>query len=323
MRVEYMLDPGCADTQGIGPIPMRIIVVANPLSGRGKAEREAVKVRALLLQRGHDVTRLGLSPSMVEDELPGRLREAEALVVVGGDGTVQACAEAAARAHTPLYHWPVGTENLFAREFGMKRDGRVLLAALDSMRSTEADLALCDGRLFVLMCSVGPDASIVHRLARVRTGAITKMSYARHVVMELLSPVLTPITVRVDGEAVVTDRPGMVFVANSRQYALRIDPAKDASMTDGLLDVVHFPVTTRLGMLKWMGLSRLRRQQAVRGAVIARGSRVEVENHGSAVPYQLDGEAEGMLGMPRMGDTGASPMIEIGLSGHKLRVLTG
>ena len=300
---------------------MRIVVISNPISGRGSGEREAKKVRSLLVLRGHDVTRLGLSFEMVENELPQRLESAQAIVVVGGDGTVQACSDAAARAGTPLYHWPVGTENLFAREFGMKRSERVLVRALRHMRTTSADLALCDGRLFVLMCSVGPDASIVHRLARVRTGAITKMSYARHVVMELISPVLTPLTVRVDGREVVTDRPGMVFVANSRQYALRIDPAKDASMTDGLLDVVHFPVTTRLGMLKWMGLSRVRRQNRT-GAVIARGARIEVENHGSAVPYQLDGEAEGVLGMPRVHDTGASSQIGIGLSARKLRVFS-
>lgn len=300
---------------------MHIVVVANPLSGRGRAEREAKRVRALLIRHGHDVARLGLAPGMVEDELPGRLRRADALVVVGGDGTVQACADAAAGAKTPLYHWPVGTENLFAREFGMRRDEATLLCALEAGGVLEVDLASCDGRRFVLMCSVGPDASIVHRLARVRDGAITRASYTRHVVMEMLQPVLTPLTVLVDGREIVRDRAGMVFVANSRQYALRIDPAKDASMTDGLLDVVHFPVSTRLGMLKWMGLARLRRQQTFRGATIARGSRVEIVNHGSPVPYQLDGEAEGLLGLPKVSDTGASPRIEIGVDRGAMPVL--
>src|SRR5678815_1398252 len=93
---------------------------------------------------------------------------------------------------------------------------------------------------FVLMCSLGPDASVMRRLDEARRGPISHLSYIRPILAELRDPCLPRVTIEVDGKRVVDGQTGMVVIANSRQYAIRIDPAYKASMTDGLLDMVFF-----------------------------------------------------------------------------------
>jgi diacylglycerol kinase (ATP) len=296
---------------------MRTIMVFNPIAGIGAAGRAAKRLEAALGEDGHDVVPLDVGPTGERDRLPVLLEDADLLICIGGDGTVQANAPLAARTNTPVYQWPVGTENLFAREFGMDRRIETLRRATEGNNVRRIDLARCNGVPFLLMCSVGPDANIVHRLAAVRSGAITHRDYARHVLLELFKPRFVPLTVTVDGEKLIEDRTGLVVVANSRQYALRIDPAKHAAMDDGELDIVYFPISTRAGLIKWMLLSRLRRQDRWDGGRSVRGRNVEILNHGSPVPYQLDGEAANL----DRGNAPASAVIKLDVERGALGVL--
>lgn len=265
---------------------MRVALVYNPIAGRGRAQREASTLEARLSSAGLAVDVIESSASMGSFENGSR---PDAMVVLGGDGTVHAMAGVARSLDIPIYQFPLGTENLFAREFGMNRRLETLTRAIERRRIERIDVAHCNGRSFLLMCSVGPDANIIHRLAAKRDGSIHHLSYLPHIAAELARPQIGPVTVTVDGERVVADQPGLVIVANSRQYALRVDPAKDASMRDGLLDVRYFPVTGRAGLVKWMTLSRLRLQDRA-GSISARGADVVIESAGP-LQHQVDGEA--------------------------------
>lgn len=266
---------------------MRVALVYNPIAGRGRARREASTLRARLSGAGIDADVVESSASMGSFENGSR---PDAMVVLGGDGTVHAMAALATSLNIPIYQFPLGTENLFAREFGMNRRFETLTRAIERGRVERVDVAHCNGRSFLLMCSVGPDANIIHRLAANRRGSIHHLSYIPHIAAELARPRIGLVSVTVDGDRVVADQRGLVVVANSRQYALRVDPAKDASMRDGQLDVRFFPVSKRSGLVKWMGLSRMRLQDRVAGSIAARGAEVVIE---SAEPllHQVDGEA--------------------------------
>jgi diacylglycerol kinase family enzyme len=63
---------------------------------------------------------------------------------------------------------------------------------------------------------------------------------------------------------------GQLIIANSRQYALRLNPARAADPSDGLLDTVVLPAHGGWSMVRWalrLALSR----GAIAGAVTARG----------------------------------------------------
>ncbi|MGP1310049.1 MAG: diacylglycerol/lipid kinase family protein [Phycisphaerales bacterium] len=235
---------------------MRVAILANPASGRGRALRLARELREAVLFAGHEVE----ERSARDPESAQTIARADVAVIVGGDGTVHHQLGAFAACDAAIWHAPTGTENLFAREFGMTTGADDLLAALAADQTARVDLASINDRYFAIMAGVGPDASIVARVAAARTGPISKLSYAWPSTLEALRPNLPKMTIEIDGERLVDDQPGFVVIANSRHYGGRLNPARDAIVDDGLLDVVFFPCRSRVRALSWTLGCRLGRQ---------------------------------------------------------------
>jgi len=285
---------------------VNVAILYNPIAGRGKAAAAATALAASLTRDAHSVELLDTGPAALKQSRDAALAAADAMIVVGGDGSVHAAADLARQSGAPLYQFPMGTENLFAREFGMDRAYSTLARAMERRNILPIDMGDCNGRSFLLMCSVGIDANVVHRLARVRTGAITRLSYARHILHEALYPDTPRLTITVDGRTVVSGRDGLVVVANSRQYACRLDPARHADMTDGLLDGIFLPCRHPMAITAWAVRLRVQDVSRAKGVVYFRGAHIRIETEPRSTPragsarlsdaavYQLDGEAPGI-----------------------------
>lgn len=263
---------------------MRIGIVSNRASGRGKAAALADRAATGLRAAGYEVVPIGLA------ELD-RVGDLDILIAAGGDGTVRAVIPALLRTGAALYQLPVGTENLFSREFGMTVQLELMMKAVARGRTRPIDVAFADGTPFMIMLSVGPDAGVIHRVHAARTGAITHLSYLKPVAQEIFSPSLPVLSATVDGRELVREEQGILVVANCRQYGFRLDPALNARMDDGLLDVVFLPARSSLAGLVWMARARFRRHLR-HGALRCRtGSRIEIAGESAPLRYQVDGEA--------------------------------
>lgn len=264
----------------------RFVILLNPASGKGRAAGVADAVAHALRGRGASVELLDVRDS------PALTRGAQdAVLVVGGDGTLHHSLGTILAADAPVRVAPCGTENLFAREFGWTAAPDLVAADALSGAERRIDVARRDGVPFAVMCSAGPDASIVSRVAAARTGAIRHLSYVRPIIAETLAPTLPRMRVEVDGELVVDDARGWLVVANSRQYAVRIDPAPRARVDDGMLDVVFMPAAGGVGALAWAARSRLRRHTRRSSLVVRTGVDVKIHAIDGAAPVQCDGEA--------------------------------
>ncbi|MDA8122731.1 MAG: YegS/Rv2252/BmrU family lipid kinase [Deltaproteobacteria bacterium] len=89
---------------------------------------------------------------------------ADAVVAVGGDGTINEAANGLAGSGTRLAVVPHGTGNVFADEIGLPETVEGCLALLSEGKTIEIRLARADGRYFVLMASAGFDAEVVERM---------------------------------------------------------------------------------------------------------------------------------------------------------------
>jgi len=274
---------------GTNPALMNIVIVYNPISGAGRSRDAGLRIAERLESAGHDVQRLRSSLQPPAQWLDPALEHAELVVVVGGDGAVRQAAWSAAQQDTALYHFPGGTENLFAREFRMDRMVSRLIAAIDRFETVSVDLADANGSLLVLMASIGIDAEVVHDLAGRRGASISHASYLMPMVRQFRRWTPAQLTVTVDGQRVVNSREGLVVVANSRQYAWRLDPVWDASMCDGLLNVVFHPVTGSMRLLGVLGAHLAHVQSHLPGAVYATGRHVRI-NSDEPVHFQVDGD---------------------------------
>ena len=277
---------------------MRIAILYNPISGSGRSEATARRIERSLGGRGW-------LPSLVPTErgdaakwLEPALEGADACVVAGGDGAVRMVASTAGRKGVPVWHAPCGTENLFARAFGMSGDPAAVAAALGRRDVRRIDLADADGVPFVIMASVGFDADVVHALAARRTGAISHWSYAAPIAGALGSWSPPELAWEIDGERERLGR-GMVVVGNLRHYGGRLNPAAEARCDDGLLDAVFIPADSAIGLVPWLPLlwtGLHRRHPMLRER---RGRRVVIDAS-EPVLVQLDGDAGPMGAVRRL-----------------------
>ncbi len=253
---------------------MVVLILFNPVAGGGGTEAAAVRLAEALRRAGRT---LELCPTGADPDdrvLEEGLRGAEALLVVGGDGAVRFAADAAIRTRTPLYHVPSGTENLFAREFGTS-GGPAVLEALERRRIAWLDAGLANGVRFLLMASIGYDAEVVHDLSARRGAAITHWSYVGPMARQLRRWRAPALDVTADGRS-LRSGPGQIIVANCRQYMWRLNPAPQADMTDGKLDVVYFPARRRAELLGWIRRCAMRRALTSPQAVFERASSVRI-----------------------------------------------
>jgi diacylglycerol kinase (ATP) len=288
----------CIGVNGTVPDAVRVLILYNPVSGSGRSH-EMVSGLSRELERlaGASGVPLALEAAETRPEpsdrwLDARLDAVELLVVVGGDGAMRLVAPSAVRCGVPIYHYPAGTENLFARDFDMRAEPRRLFEAITSGTERSIDIARVEGAICLLCASLGLDAAIVDDLSSRRAGAISHASYVLPILRQLWHWRKSPprFEVEVDGRSLGTQVSGLVLIANSSQYAARLDPAAAADNGDGLLDVVHLPARSFIGLLVWVIRCRRRRQLRARGARHLRGRTITIHSD-RPTPAQVDGDA--------------------------------
>lgn len=267
---------------------MLLAFLVNPRSGRGRAPDIAREFELAALRAGHRVEHASLAE-------PGVPAGCEALVVFGGDGSLNRALPLAMATGAPVYHVPMGTESLFAREFGMTRSPGLLLSALQRGEMARVDLGEFNGRPFALMASFGPDAAVVARVASSRRGPISHLAYIGPVLREFLLGRCPAFNLRADGREILRGEPGMLVVANCRRYGAHAGPARRARMDDGLLDVVFLPGEQAVHPLMGLVAAKLRRPFDDSLGVYLTAERVEVRS--PLGPAQIDGEAAGVPGL--------------------------
>jgi diacylglycerol kinase (ATP) len=253
-------------------------------------------------------------------ELPGevvvaasreRLRELAAgasaagydrLVVIGGDGTVQAVVNGMLRAgrRVPLGILPAGTGNDLVRSLRLPRDpGAALRVALGGELAS-VDVGHARGpageRWFVSAAGVGFDAQVAAALsARPPAAWLASLGYLLTTLIELRRFRNVPLALRLgtpEGEVRVEQTCLFAAVANGPYYGggMRICPA--ARLGDGLLDVCLVGDIGRLAALR--EIPGIYRGAHVRNPKVSFFTVTSLEIEGSALVH-LDGEPFGRL----------------------------
>lgn len=269
---------------------MRVLVAYNPVSGRGVATTLGGEISGALLQAGCDVE---LLPTQADDPrkwLTPKLQQIDRVVAVGGDGTLRSIASCVVGTNIPVYHAPSGTENLFATSMQMSNNPAEIAEVVLNGNVKQIDTASASGEFLLLMASVGFDAQVVADLAANRGRSITHASYIMPCVRNFLNFSPPELSITVDGQQVIERREGWVVVANSSAYAQGLNPARNASIVDGLLDIVFLPIHSRLSLLNW--ILRVKRGTHLHheDAVELQGASVHITTTLPAY-WQLDGDA--------------------------------
>jgi diacylglycerol kinase family enzyme len=226
-------------------------------------------------------------------EASTRSNEVDAVIAVGGDGTIREIAHGLSGSRLPLLVWPTGTENLFAKSFGYRGRPDVIPACVQAGRYATIDVGVANGHSFLVVAGMGFDAEVVERLVRLRNGHITHLTYTGPIWRTFWEHKFPAMRVYSKDKLLWEGR-GLVFVGNMPRYSLGLRVIRDAIPDDGLLDVCIMPCRTQAKLLLHSARTVLRRHVERGGVRYFRLTNIRVESD-ERVPLELDGEAAGTL----------------------------
>jgi len=251
-------------------------------------------LRQPLLDFVRALRRHGLNPRLFSDRGrldaalsdPDRRASLHALVAAGGDGTVLDVINRHPGA--PIGIFPLGTENLLARQFGIPQEGTVAAEIVATGRAIPLDLGRIGDRRFAIMVSVGFDAAVIHAAHAARTGHIRRSHYVWPIGMTLQQYAYPELQVFLDDAArPVSGR--MVVIANLASYALGLPIVPSARGDDGLLDVRIFHSGSTFHLLRYLYMVTTWSLDDLPDVTSVRAKSVRIESAVSA-PVQADGD---------------------------------
>jgi YegS/Rv2252/BmrU family lipid kinase len=206
-------------------------------------------VEATLRAAGHDLVVTPTQSLEHADELTtAAVADDRVVVAMGGDGIVGRVAGTVAATGGVLGVLPGGRGNDFCRAVGIPRSAVEACAVLSTGEERPVDLGYAGSAAFVGVASIGFDSDVQERVLNSRL-PLGQLVYLYGSLATVASWKPATFTCRVDGEP-LTVTGWSVAVANSGMYGGGMRLAPDASVEDGLLDVVTTSTTTRRTFLR-------------------------------------------------------------------------
>ena len=215
-------------------------IVINPISGGGENARLIERLRAMIAEHGGESR---VFATAGEGDGAEKTRQAlasgcDAIVGVGGDGTLSEIVGPVAGSGASFYIVPSGTGNDFARAFGLPRDPiRAFAAPLDGVPAA-LDCPTFNGRPFLNVSGSGFDVAVLRRTEELKAVYPGEKAYHKAVVAVLgeYRPFEAELTLE-DGTT-THERTTIIEFANGQYIGGGMRVAPGSACDDGLLDVV-------------------------------------------------------------------------------------
>lgn len=159
----------------------------------------------------------------------------DVVVAVGGDGTVNEVARAIVHSNTALGIIPCGSGNGLARHLLLPLNVRKAIDVINRGEVRQLDYGIINGYHFFCTCGMGFDAFVSMKFAEAgKRGPIT---YVENVLREGLKYKPETYTIE-DDNGTLQYKAFLISCANASQYGNNAYIAPQASMSDGLMDVI-------------------------------------------------------------------------------------
>lgn len=268
----------------------RYKLIANPASGANRSRDIAAQVVRLLGRRKVEFDLEYTSAPKHAAEIALRsCGDFDAVVAVGGDGTVHEVAGAMLDCPIPLGIIPAGSGNDLVKSLGIPNDVGRAVDILLAGRMRVIDAGTVNGRCFVNVIGVGFDAAVNHNSHGLRWPAGGLLRYVAALVMTLGSYRPQTLTVTLDGKESTQDL-YLLTIGNGTTCGGGFRLTPHAELDDGLLDVTFVrPVTVPRLLWHLPKVFQGTLEKAERYASMTRAARIVVESS-MPVPVHVDGE---------------------------------
>ena len=215
----------------------KIVFILNPHSGTDDKVRMPKLIEENINTTAYDYDIVFTEYAGHASEIASRAKDngVDLVVAVGGDGTVNEVARAIVHSDTALGIMPCGSGNGLARHLLLPMNLRKSLDIINAFDVRDLDYGIINGHPFFCTCGMGFDAFVSQKFAEAgKRGPIT---YAENILREGLK--YKPETYVLEDENGTNQyKAFLISCANASQYGNNAYIAPQASMSDGLIDVI-------------------------------------------------------------------------------------
>ncbi|MBD1429295.1 MULTISPECIES: diacylglycerol/lipid kinase family protein [Sphingobacterium] len=222
----------------------KILFVINPISGGKKKTAFNKKVLEVLdMQKFKPTFQQTTRPNHAYELGKMAIEEGyDAVVAVGGDGTINELGSALVGSGIPMGIIPEGSGNGLALYLGVPMNETSAINRLNRFETVDVDCGIINEKPFFNIAGLGFDATVSDRFAN--DSIRGPIGYLRSVINVISKYKPCKYELTIDGKLYEREA-FMISVANSPQYGNNAYIAPNASVNDGVLDVciVHkFPL---------------------------------------------------------------------------------
>lgn len=241
-----------------------LLFIVNPFSGVGRQKKiENVIQQQLDSTRFSYEVRYTERPQHATEMARAAVEQHshDAIVAVGGDGTVGEVAAALIGTEVPMGIVPCGSGNGLARNLKIPLTPASAVASLNAFHRMAIDTVDVNGTPFVSIAGIGFDAMVARKMKLAKKRGLA--AYTGIVIVDY--PTSKPVDFRltIDGKE-VEKKAWFISFANSNQFGYNTAIAPLAELDDGLLDVcivdkiplAHLPLTAPLVYMNHFELSQ-------------------------------------------------------------------
>lgn len=217
----------------------RLLFIVNPVAGKGTSVRAVPFIERYCKQ--HDI-----QYKILKTEYKGHATvlaksavslSYDAVVAVGGDGTVMEVACGLVGASIPLGILPAGTGNDLSRSLKIPALIEQALWIILNGQPKYIDAIAYDSGYFFNVASVGFDAEIARDIQKIKRWISGKAAYYISVFLKFLTYKHKDVSLEIDGIKLKT-RILLLAVANGTHYGGGMNVNPNGSINDGYIDII-------------------------------------------------------------------------------------
>ncbi|MCK4999732.1 MAG: NAD(+)/NADH kinase [Anaerohalosphaera sp.] len=286
-----------------------ICILENPASGPGGHTESVAQLAQLLTDDGCRVHREQLtSIEQTREQITAYLNiGCDLIVAAGGDGTVRSISQCINGSNIPIYIFPVGTENLLAKELGLSRDPHEAFETIRQWNIRNIDEVRINDKIFLAVGGVGIDSQVVAMLDKSRKGNIKKIDYVWPTFRTFFTYKFPIIKIIADGRNICNE-PAILFLGNISRYGGGFRLFDNALCDDGKVDLVVFRCKNVLQLIYLFMLTILGIVEKSKMTSRYKCSKINIESE-HHLRSQIDGDTGPYLPLDIQVQKGALPLL--------------
>ncbi|MCA6485150.1 MAG: YegS/Rv2252/BmrU family lipid kinase [Chitinophagaceae bacterium] len=215
----------------------KLIYLINPIAGTRKKQQLRKMIERETSSRGLEYAILPTHPSGDYDDVIDLItaKGFTDVIAVGGDGTVNHVVQS--MRHLPIRFGiiPVGSGNGLALAANIPLKLQAALSLIFEGSAARIDAFMINQRFSCLLSGLGLDARVAHEFAKANSRGL--ISYTQQSLLQFFKAQPYLFEIVLDQFSFFTDA-FFISVANSNQFGNQVTIAPQASLNDGLLDIV-------------------------------------------------------------------------------------